>query len=210
MSTEQTPRPTAARLSLYLRCLETWAQAALQTASSRQLASTLGLDAAQVRKDLAQLGNLGRRGIGYAIPALIEAIRKALGIDREWRAVLVGVGNLARALLRYRGFTDRGFRIVALFDADPEKSGDIVDGVSIYPMSELSARVRRLDAELGIVAVPAEAAQSVAQSLADAGVRGVLNFAPTVLQLPPTVRIVNVDLTIQLEQLAFQVASERS
>ncbi len=206
------PRPSrasAARLSLYLRCLEGWRRDGRRTASSRDLAAALGLGDAQVRKDLAYLGRLGRRGVGYRVDDLAAGIRSALGIDREWPAVLVGAGNLARALLRYRGFPERGFRLVGLFDADPRKVGQRVEGLDILPMTDLARRVRALGAELGIVAVPWEAAEEVAGALAAAGVRGVLNFAPAVLRLPAEVAVVNVDLTIQLEQLAFQVQAGR-
>lgn len=202
------PRPSrasAARLSLYLRCLEGWRRDGRPTVSSRDLAAALGLGGAQVRKDLAYLGGLGRRGVGYRVDDLVAAIRVALGIDREWPTVLVGAGNLGRALVRYRGFAERGFRIVGVFDADPRAVGQRVEGVEVYPMADLARRVRDLGAELGVVAVPAEAAQEVGELLADAGVRGVLNFAPAVLRLPDGVAVVNVDVTVQLEQLAFQV-----
>jgi redox-sensing transcriptional repressor len=162
-----------------------------------------------VRKDLAYLGGLGRRGVGYRVADLAAGIRSALGIDREWPAVLVGAGNLARALLRYRGFPERGFRLGGLFDADPRKVGQHIEGLEVFPMADLDRRARSLGAELGIVAVPWEAAQEVGEALAAAGVRGVLNFAPGVLRLPPGVAVVNVDLTIQLEQLAFQVQAGR-
>ncbi|HEY1381598.1 MAG TPA: redox-sensing transcriptional repressor Rex [Gemmataceae bacterium] len=206
------PRPSrasAARLSLYLRCLEGWRQDGRRTASSRDLAAALGLGDAQVRKDLAHLGRLGRRGVGYRVADLAAGIRSALGIDRDWPAVMVGAGNLARALLRYRGFPERGFRLVSLFDADPRKVGQRIEGLDVFPMTDLARRVRALGAELGIVTVPWEAAQEVAEALAASGIRGVLNFAPAVLRLPAGVAVVNVDLTIQLEQLAFQVQAGR-
>jgi redox-sensing transcriptional repressor len=206
------PRPSrasAARLSLYLRCLEGWRRDGRETASSRDLAAVLGVGDAQVRKDLAYLGGLGRRGVGYRVADLAAGIRSALGIDREWRAVVVGAGNLARALLRYRGFPERGFRLVGLFDTDVRKVGQRVEGLEVRPMTELGRRARAEGAELGIVAVPSEAAQEVAEALAESGVRGVLNFAPAVLRLPAGVAVVNVDLTIQLEQLAFQVQAGR-
>jgi redox-sensing transcriptional repressor len=210
MADEARPsRASAQRLSLYLRCLEGWRRDGVETASSRTLADALGVGAAQVRKDLAYLGRVGRRGVGYRVADLAAAIRAALGIDREWRAVLVGAGNLARALLRYRGFPERGFRIVALFDADPRKVGQRIDGLEILPIADLTRRARALGAELGLVAVPWEAAQEVGEALAAAGARGVLNFAPAVLRLPAGVAVVNVDLTIQLEQLAFQVQAGR-
>jgi redox-sensing transcriptional repressor len=198
-------RASAARLSLYLRCLEGWRREGVAKVSSGQIADALGLSDAQVRKDVGYLGSLGQPGIGYKVTALIAAIRRALGIDREWRAVLVGVGNLARALLRYQGFREQGFEIVALFDADPSKVGQVVEGLTVLPSSELPARVKSLRAELALLTVPAEAAQAAAEEVAAAGIRGVLNFAPTVLRLPQRVRLVNVDLAIQLEQLAFQV-----
>jgi redox-sensing transcriptional repressor len=198
-------RASAGRLSLYLRCLEGWRRDGRKTASSREIAASLGLGDAQVRKDLACLGGLGRRGVGYQVADLTAAIRSALGIDREWRAVLVGAGNLARALLRYRGFPERGFRIVGLFDADKRKVGQRIDDLEVYAMAELNRRVRALEAELGIVTVPSEAAQDVGEALGAAGVRGILNFAPAVLRLPEGIAVVNVDLTIQLEQLAFQI-----
>jgi len=199
------PRATAARLSLYLRCLEGWLREDEHMASSRDLANALSLGDAQVRKDLAYLGNLGRRGVGYETASLIAAIRSALGIDREWPVVVVGAGNLARALLRYRGFKDRGFRIVGLFDSDSRLIGQKVDGLEVFPVTALRRRVTETKAEFGVIAVPSESAQEVANALVKAGIRGILNFAPALLRLPKGLAIVNVDLTIQLEQLAFQV-----
>jgi redox-sensing transcriptional repressor len=158
-----------------------------------------------VRKDLASLGNLGLPGIGYPSQDLIATLRRVLGLDRCWSAALVGVGNLARALLRFRGFQERGFRIVALFDSDPSKTGQVVDGLTIHPVEKMSEVVRATGAELGLLTVPPEAAQSVADALVAAGVRGVLNFAPTVLRLPTRISLMSVDLTVQLEQLAFLV-----
>jgi redox-sensing transcriptional repressor len=197
-------RASVGRLSLYLRFLEGFCRDGARTVSSGQLAEALGVTDAQVRKDLASL-NLGQPGIGYPTHELISAIRRALGIDRPWRVALVGVGNLARALLRYRGFPQRGFVIVALFDIDSLKIGQRVDGLMIHALAEMAAVVAATEAELGLVAVPAETAQSVADALVAAGVRGVLNFAPTVLRLPAGISLVSVDLTVQLEQLAFLV-----
>jgi redox-sensing transcriptional repressor len=202
-------RASAARLSLYLRCLEGWRRDGRPTASSRAFAEALGVGAAQVRKDLAHLGGVGRRGVGYRVADLAAAIRMALGIDREWPAVLVGAGNLGRALLRYRGFPERGFRIAGLFDADARKVGQRIESLEVLPMTDLGRRARTLGAELGIVAVPWESAQEVGEALTAAGVRGILNFAPAVLRLPGGTSVVNVDLTIQLEQLAFQVQAGR-
>jgi redox-sensing transcriptional repressor len=198
-------RASVGRLSLYLRCLEGLLREGTAKVSSGQLGEALGVTDTQVRKDLASLGHLGHPGIGYATHELIAAIRRALGVDREWAVALVGVGNLARALLRYRGFQQRGFRIVALFDADPEKVGKRIDGLEVHAASDMAAVIAATGAELGVMTVPSESAQAVADALVAAGVRGVLNFAPTVLRLPPGVSLVSVDLTVQLEHLAFLV-----
>ncbi len=194
-------RATAQRLSQYLRCLAR----SDRTVSSVELARAVGVSAAQVRRDLAALGHLGQRGVGYDSASLTSAIRRTLGIDRTWRAVLVGVGNLARALLRYRGFRDQGFQIVGLFDNDPAKVGQSVEGLAIEPLAAIPARVPVLRAELGVLTVPSEPAQAVADMLTAAGVKGLLNFAPVLLKTPAAVKVVTVDLAIQLEQLAFLV-----
>jgi redox-sensing transcriptional repressor len=192
-------------LSLYLRRLEGLLREGATRVSSGMLGEPLGVNDAQVRKDLASLGNLGHPGIGYSAPELIAAIRRTLGIDREWRVALVGVGNLARALLRYHGFTERGFRIVALFDTDPAKVGQRIDDLEIHGAEQMPAVIVQTGAELGVLTVPAQSAQAVAEALVAAGIRGLLNFAPGVLRLPAGVHVVAVDLTVQLEQLAFLV-----
>jgi redox-sensing transcriptional repressor len=198
-------RASVGRLSLYLRHLDGLLRDGATTVSSGVLGEALGVTDAQVRKDLAPLGNLGHPGVGYAAPELAGAIRRALGIDRAWPVALVGVGNLARALLRYRGFVERGFNIVALFDADPAKVGQRVDGLEIHALGQMPRVVAATGAELGVLTVPAEAAQRVADALVAAGLRGLLNFTPGVLRVPPGVSVVSVDLTVQLEQLAFLV-----
>lgn len=201
---ERLSRAAAHRLSLYLRVLAGW-PADENTISSSRIALACGVTDAQVRRDLASLGNLGQRGVGYEAKELVSAIRSALGINRTWKAVLAGVGNLARALLRYRGFRAQGFEIVGLFDTDPAKIGQRVEGVTVEPLAALRARAPELGAELAVLTVPAEAAQEVVDVLVNAGIRGVLNFAPVLLKLPPRVKLVTVDLAIQLEQLAFLI-----
>jgi redox-sensing transcriptional repressor len=195
-------RAAAHRLSLYLRCLTGWPAEAGKV-SSGQIAQAVGVSDAQVRRDLAALGHLGRRGVGYEARDLAAAIRAALGIDRTWRAVIVGVGHLARALIRYQGFRAQGFKVVGLFDSDPAKLGERIGDLEVEPVSRVGERVPELGAELAVLTVPAEAAQAAADVLVAAGVRGILNFAPALLKLPSRVRLVTVDLAIQLEQLAF-------
>jgi len=198
-------RASVGRLSLYLRRLEGFLRDGLAKVSSSQLGEALGVTDAQVRKDLAYLGHLGQPGIGYPTQDLIAAIRHTLGIDHDWAMVVVGAGNLARALLRYRGFQQQGFRIVGLFDVDPAKVGQKVNGLEIQSPDSLPGVIAATGAELGLLTVPAESAQAAADALVAAGIRGLLNFAPTVLRLPAGVSLVSVDLTVQLEQLAFLV-----
>lgn len=211
---EEEPEPAAAkvapkavigRVSLYLRQLETFQRLGRETISSSVLGAALGINDAQVRKDLAFFGQFGHPGRGYPIDELIGALRHILGIDRSWPAALFGLGNLGRALLRYRGFRNRGFHVVALFDTDPKKIGATVDGMTVRSPEALAEAAREAPITLAIVCVPAEAAQRVADQVVAAGITGILNFAPTALFVPPTVSIVAVDLSVQLEHLAYRV-----
>lgn len=198
-------RASVGRFSLYLRCVQQLHKEGASTVSSTQMGEALGINDAQVRKDLAYFGNLGHRGVGYRAQELITALRSALGVNRAWSVVLVGVGNLARALLRYRGFEQQGFHIVALFDVDPEKIGQTVEGIPVYATDNLKSVVEETKAELAIMTVPSESAQNIADVLAAAHIRGIMNFAPVTLRLPDTVHLVSVDLAAQLEQLASLV-----
>jgi redox-sensing transcriptional repressor len=193
------------RVSLYLRQLEAAQGRGLLTLSSGQLAASLGLNDAQIRKDLAFFGHFGRPGIGYQVAELIPALRGILGIDRDWPAALVGLGNLGRALVQYRGFRSRGFHIVALFDTDPSIVGDTIGGLTVRALDTFPAAAAELGLVLAVLCVPAEAAQGVADLAVSCGVRGLLNFAPAPLVVPPGVSLLNVDLSLQLEQLAYQV-----
>lgn len=163
------------------------------------------MSAAQVRRDLGSIGHLGQRGIGYDADHLALAIRETLGLTRTWNAVLIGVGNLARALLRYRGFSEQGFEVVALFDREESKIGQVVEGLTVLPLHLATTVIPRLKAELAILTVPQDAAQSVADLLVSTGIRGIMNFAPLSLRVPSSVQIITIDLAVQLEQLAFAV-----
>ena len=203
--TSPIPIPAVRRMSLYLRQLEALRAKGTQTVSSRQLGESLGLTDAQVRKDLAYFGQFGHPGIGYRVDDLIAQVRHILGTDKLWNVLLVGAGNLGQALLAYKGFEKKGFRIVAVFDGDSAKVGHDLDAFIIQPMDALAAQIQHHQAHLAIVAVPADAAQAVADQLVAAGVRGILNFAPVSLSVPPHVPVTAVDLAVQLEQLSFQV-----
>jgi redox-sensing transcriptional repressor len=200
------PRPTVKRLSLYLRELEPLADRDLQTLSSKQLGDALGLTDAQVRKDLAFFGQFGHPGIGYKVSELIKELRKILGTDRQWNAAIIGAGNIGRALMPYTRFRRKGFEIVAVFDGDSKVVGTTVAGHKVRPMSDLKSLVKDRNIQIGIIAVPAQAAQQVADALIDAGVRGILNFAPVRLDVHKKVSVASVDFLLSLEQLAFQVS----
>jgi redox-sensing transcriptional repressor len=203
----EVPGVVVSRLSLYLRELQYLVREGRATISSSQLGKMLGLTDAQVRKDLAYFGHFGHPGIGYRCHELIAKIRHILGTDRQWTVTMVGVGNMGRALLRYKGFATQGFRIVAAFDADPRVAGTRIEGVPVYGQDRLAEIVRQQTIQLGMITVPATEAQSVADQLVAAGISGIVNFAPVTLSLPEEVPLVGVDLTTELEQLAFAVAN---
>jgi redox-sensing transcriptional repressor len=202
---ELAPYPAVRRLSLYLRQLEAFKRRDRRTISSKQLGESLGLTDAQVRKDLAYFGQFGHPGIGYRVDDLIGEVRHILGTDKTWNVLLVGAGNLGRALMAYRGFEAKSFRVVAAFDADPAKVGREIGSLIVQPMGELTESIAAHSIRLGIIAVPADYAQDVADQLVAAGIRGLLNFAPTSITVPPTIALNAVDLAVQLEQLSFQV-----
>jgi redox-sensing transcriptional repressor len=203
---ELIPDPTVRRLSLYLRQLEVFLKEERITVSSRQLGDSLGLTDAQVRKDLTYFGTFGHPGVGYNITDLLTRIRRILGTDQPWNVVLVGVGNLGRALLNYGGFAAKGLKLCGAFDADPQKIGITLVGHTVLPMDVLHDTLVAKDCRLAILTVPADTAQDVADQLVKAGIKGILNFSPKSLVVPPTVAVQAVDLSLQLEQLMFQAS----
>jgi redox-sensing transcriptional repressor len=206
----QVPKAVVSRLSLYLRELQHLVRDGQETTSSTQLGRLLGFTDAQVRKDLAYFGQFGYPGIGYRCQELIDAIKGILGTNQSWPLAIVGLGNLGRALLNYRGFQHQGFRIVAAFEVDPSKIGSQIEGIPIFHLDDCTQVVKDLGIRLAVIAVPGPAAQRVADSLVAAGIEGILNFAPVMLALPKHVHTVGVDLAIELEQLSFSVVSKGS
>ena len=202
---DSAPNPAVKRLSLYLRQLESFHRKDRRTVSSRQLGESLALTDAQVRKDLAYFGQFGHPGIGYRVEDLIAHVKKILGTDKTWPVLLVGAGNLGRALMMYKGFDAKGFRLVAVFDADGGKVGKKQGAFLIQGLSELADTVHKQSIRLAMIAVPADSAQTVVDTLVAAGVQGILNFAPASVTVPPNVALNAVDLSVQLEQLSFQV-----
>src|SRR5690349_5791593 len=181
------PNPAVRRLSLYLRQLEAFKRKDRRTISSKQLGEALNLTDAQVRKDLAYFGQFGHPGIGYRVDDLIAQVKRILGTDKTWNVLLVGAGNLGRALMAYKGFNAKGFRLVAVFDANPALAGKKAGPFTIQAMTDLAATVDKHHIRLAMIAVPADSAQDVVDQLATAGVRGILNFAPTSVVTPPNV-----------------------
>jgi len=192
-----------ARLPVYLRCLVEVAENADVTISSERLAELAGVNAAKVRKDLSHLGSYGTRGVGYDVEYLLYQISRELGLTQDWPVVIVGIGNLGHALANYRNFSARGFRVVALLDADASKVGERLGDLVVRPLDDLDEIARTESVAIGIITTPAAAAQGVADRLVAAGVTSILNFAPAVLNVPPHVSLRKVDLSIELQILSF-------
>ena len=191
------------RLSLYLRTLEQLRGEGASTVSSRELALRAGTTGAQVRKDLSHFGSFGKRGLGYAVVPLRESLRKILGLSRVWRVGLVGAGRIGSALFEYPNFRERGFDIVTVLDRDPAKVGRSWNGVRIQDAADLETILREDGVEVVVLAVPARAAQGVADRVVEAGIRGILNFAPAPLRVPEGVVVNHVDLAVELEMVSF-------
>lgn len=197
------PEATVARLPLYYRALVETGERQVPTISSERLAELAGVNAAKVRKDLSYLGSYGTRGVGYDVEYLLHEISRELGLTRDWPVAIVGIGNLGRALANYRGFGARGFRVVALVDADPSVVGKRIGELAVEPMDELDRIVAERNIAIGILAVPAAYAQEVCDRLVAAGVTSILNFAPAVATVPDGVSMRKVDLAIELQILSF-------
>ena len=202
-SARDIPEATVARLPVYLRALSVLAEAGTATCSSEELAAAAGVNSAKLRKDLSYLGSYGTRGVGYDVEYLRYQIAREIGVTQDWPVVIVGIGNLGHALANFSGFRSRGFRVVALLDADPSRHAEQVAGVDVRPFSDLAAIVAEHGVAIGVIATPAPAAQAVCDRLVAAGVTSILNFAPTVLSVPPGVDVRKVDLSIELQILAY-------
>jgi len=197
------PEATVARLPIYLRCLVDMAERGTHTVSSEQLAEAAGVNSAKVRKDLSYLGSYGTRGVGYDVEYLIYQVRRELGLEQDWAVAIVGVGNLGHALANYHGFRERGFRIVALLDADPGKVGERIGDLSVEHIDDLDRIVKEEQVAIGVVSTPAPSAQEVCDRLVAAGVASILNFAPAHVQVPAGVSLRKVDLSTELQILSF-------
>ena len=197
------PEATIGRLPVYHRVLTGLVERGIATVSSDELAAAAGVNSAKLRKDLSLLGTYGTRGVGYDVEHLLAQIGRELGLSQEWPVVIVGVGNLGHALANYGGFASRGFRLVGLIDSDPNRTGEVVAGVAVRPVSDLAVMAATERVAIGVIATPAAAAQQVCDVLVAAGVRSILNFAPAVLSVPDGVDVRKVDLASELQILAF-------
>ena len=198
---------TVRRLSLYLRFLEESAQRGLVTISSDELARRGGTTSAQVRKDLSFFGSFGKRGLGYSVPELTESLREILGLRRDWQVIIVGAGKIGTALAQYRGFRQRGFRVIAVYDRDPKKIGTKWDSLTVRDMDQIEQDIAREQPDIVVLTTPAEEAQRVVDRLVKAGIRALLNFAPVQLQVPPDVTLKNVNMAMELEGLSFALTN---
>jgi redox-sensing transcriptional repressor len=198
---------TVRRLSIYLRFLEEFEDRGLTTVSSEELARRGGTTSAQVRKDLSFFGSFGKRGLGYSVPELSTALRDILGLGREWRVVIVGAGKIGAALAQYRGFRQRGFHIVAVYDANPEKIGRTLEGIEIRDIARFEEDVARERPEIAVIAIPSEGAQEVLDRIVRTGIKAVLNFAPVQLHAPADVTVKAVNMAMELEGLSFALTN---
>lgn len=202
-SVRKVPDIVIGRLPIYLRALQVMAAEGREVTSSQELGERLGISSAQIRKDLSYFGTFGKQGTGYRIPDLIYRLKQILKVDRTWDMILIGAGNLGHALAQYQGFTPRGFRLVAIFDNDPEKIGRPIGPHIIRDVQELPAFVREHGIQIAMIAVPASAAQHVADLCVEAGIRAILNYAPIHLKVPSGVLVQYIDPAIHLQQMTY-------
>ena len=198
---------TVRRLSAYLRFLEDFEGRGLSTISSDELARRGGTTSAQVRKDLSFFGSFGKRGLGYSVPELAGRLREILGLGREWKVIIIGAGKIGAALVAYRGFRQRGFHILAAYDSHSDKIGRQLEGLPVRDIAQLEKDVNKDRPDIAVLTVPSEYAQSVVDRIVRAGIKAILNFAPTQLQVPADVTVKNVNMAMELEGLSFALAN---
>jgi len=198
---------TVRRLSLYLRFLEEFENAGLTTVSSEELAARGGTTSAQVRKDLSFFGSFGKRGLGYQVAELTQSMRRILGLERDWRVIIVGIGKIGSALAQYEGFQQRGFRVVGLYDSDPAKIGREVYDIAVRPIDSIAEDNRERPVDIAVIAVPAAAAQRVVDQVVAAGITGIMSFAPIQLHVPADVTLNTVNMAMELERLSFALSN---
>lgn len=204
------PSITINRLSVYHRCLEKITETEkgkeLKIISSFEIAEMTGINSSQIRKDLAYFGEFGKRGVGYPLIELSRELKKILGLDKKWSVIIAGAGNLGKALVRYKGFQRKGFTIKGIFDNNPSKIGKKFGHIFIYDIKEMEKFIQSENINIGIIVVPADSAQEMADKMVRGGIKAILNFAPTHIILPPEIKIHNVDLSVEFEGLTYYLS----
>ena len=203
MNTNRIPDIIIGRLPVYLRALQQLSEKGILTTSSQELGEIIGISAAQIRKDISQFGEFGKQGTGYSVPFLIERLRDILKVDRVWEVVIVGMGDIGHALARYNGFTNRGFHISMVFDNDPQKIGDKVGEYEILDTAKLAEKIKQNRIKIAMLTVPAASAQEMADQLVKAGIKAILNYAPTSLNVPSNVRVQYIDPATHLQRMTY-------
>lgn len=203
MTNHAVPDIVIGRLPKYLKTLQKLSLEGVCTTSSQELSELLGISAAQIRKDLSHFGEFGKQGTGYAIPFLIEQLEHILKVNQIWDMVLIGAGDLGRAVAHYKGFIKQGFRIKMIFDNDPAKIGTIVNNFTVHDIANIESSLKESHIKIAIVIVPASAAQEVAEKLVNAGIQAILNYTPATLNLPKHVHVQNIDPLIQLQRMTY-------
>jgi redox-sensing transcriptional repressor len=205
MNADKIPDIIIGRLPVYLRALQRLSDKGIQTTSSQELGEIVGISAAQIRKDISQFGEFGKQGTGYSIPFLTERLQDILKVNRVWDVVIIGMGDVGHALARYQGFAARGFIIKTLFDSDPKKVGQKVGNFEILDISGMVDYIKQNKIKIAMLAVPATAAQEVADQLVKAGVRAILNYAPISLSVPKGVKVQHIDPVIHLQRMTYYI-----
>ncbi len=205
MNAEKIPDIIIGRLPIYLRALQRMAEKGMKTTSSQELGEHVGISAAQIRKDISQFGEFGKQGTGYSIPFLIDKLRDILKVNRMWDVVIVGAGDMGHALARYSGFANRGFRVCMIFDADRTKIGQKVGDLTIEDAAKLVDCVREAKIKVAMVTVPAGSAQEITDKLVQAGVKAILNYAPTSVNVPSSVHVQHIDPATHLQRMTYYV-----
>lgn len=203
MTNQAVPDIVIGRLPKYLKTLQKLSLEGVYTTSSQELSELLGISAAQIRKDLSHFGEFGKQGTGYAIPFLIEQLEQILKVDQIWDMVLIGAGDLGRAVAHYKGFVKQGFRIKMIFDNDPAKIGTIVNNFMVHDIANIESLLKESNIKIAVVIVPASAAQEIAEKLVNAGIQAILNYTPATLNLPEHIHVQNIDPLIQLQRMTY-------
>jgi len=203
MNAEKIPNIIITRLPVYLRALQRMAESGLKTTSSQEMGERVGISAAQIRKDISQFGEFGKQGTGYSIPYLVDKLREILKVDRMWDVIIVGAGDMGHALARYQGFSNRGFNVVMIFDNDKSKVGQKIGDFTIEDTANLVEKVKSAGIKIAMLTIPATAAQEIAEKLAQAGVKAILNYAPISLNVPDDVKVQHIDPATHLQRMTY-------